>query len=155
MDSKSSRAEFWSGAKERIPLQVARLVHLSPNTSLSFQSFSFLVFSFTVTALSLNSERAMIQKLNGRRGSSALAPQRESTSLDVDGPETWGSWYNRRSVLSLLPPTLTELAHVPFRLRLLVDFTLWKLSKNPFEHECVVLAIKYDNPKLTSTLPHP
>jgi len=37
----------------------------------------------------------MIRKLNGRRGSSALAPHREGTS-DADGPETWGSWFNRR-----------------------------------------------------------
>jgi hypothetical protein len=40
----------------------------------------------------------MIQKLNDRRRSGALAPHRENTSLDVDGPETWGSWYNRRFV---------------------------------------------------------
>jgi len=38
----------------------------------------------------------MIQKLNDRRRSAALAPHRENTSLDADGPETWGSWYNRR-----------------------------------------------------------
>jgi hypothetical protein len=39
----------------------------------------------------------MIQKLNDRRGSAALAQlHRENTSLEADGPETWGSWYNRR-----------------------------------------------------------
>ncbi|KAI0268133.1 velvet factor-domain-containing protein [Gloeopeniophorella convolvens] len=38
----------------------------------------------------------MIQKLNDRRGSTALAPYREPTSADADVPETWGSWYNRR-----------------------------------------------------------
>ena len=54
----------------------------------------------------------MIQKLNGRRGSSALALQKESTSLGADGPEAWGSWYNRRYVLSLLPPTRTALVYV-------------------------------------------
>ena len=97
----------------------------------------------------------MIQKLSDRRSSAALAPQRESTSLDADGPETWGSWYNRRSVLSLLPSTLTELVYVSLRYLISVGFTPWKLFKSPFEHECVVLAIKYDNSKLTSTLPHP
>jgi Velvet factor len=41
----------------------------------------------------------MIQKLNDRGGTAALTPHRENTSLSVDGPETWGSWYNRRFVL--------------------------------------------------------
>lgn len=38
----------------------------------------------------------MIQKLNDRRRSGALALHKENISLDVDGPESWGSWYNRR-----------------------------------------------------------
>ncbi|KAI0307048.1 velvet factor-domain-containing protein [Multifurca ochricompacta] len=38
----------------------------------------------------------MIQKLNDRRVSTALTTHRETTSLDADGPESWGSWYNRR-----------------------------------------------------------
>ena len=82
----------------------------------------------------------MIQKLNDRRRSGALAPHRENTSLDVDGPETWGSWYNRRFVPS-------NRHSIPFRITDFrsLDFTLWRLSNNPFEPECAVLAIKYAN----------
>jgi hypothetical protein len=73
----------------------------------------------------------MIQKLNDRRRSGALAPHKENTSLDVDDPETWGSWYNRRFVPSNR-----------------LGFTLWRLSNNLFEPECAVLAIKYANLQL-------
>ncbi len=80
----------------------------------------------------------MIQKLNDRRRSGALAPHRENTSLDADGPETWGSWYNRRFVLNRLSR---------FRMadpRSIGFIPLW-LSNNLFGHECAVLAIKYAN----------
>ena len=79
----------------------------------------------------------MIQKLNDRRRSAALAPHRENTSLDADGPETWGSWYNRRLAPSRRGST--------FRIAdsSSPDSTPWRLSKNPFEPECAVSAIKY------------
>ncbi|KAI0068580.1 hypothetical protein BV25DRAFT_1866564 [Artomyces pyxidatus] len=38
----------------------------------------------------------MIQKLNGRSGSTAIAPYRQSTSTNDRGPESWGTWLNRR-----------------------------------------------------------
>lgn len=37
----------------------------------------------------------MIQKLNDRRGATAPSPHRECTS-HAEGPESWGSWQNRR-----------------------------------------------------------
>jgi hypothetical protein len=90
----------------------------------------------------------MIQKLNGRRRSAALAPHRENTTLDADGPETWGSWYNRRLVLFPIPFAF-PIANSRF-----LGSTPWWLSNNPFEPECAVLAIKYANLLLTSALPH-
>ncbi|KAA1466573.1 hypothetical protein DENSPDRAFT_925963 [Dentipellis sp. KUC8613] len=38
----------------------------------------------------------MIQKTNARRGSTAIAPYRQSTSTNTDSPETWGTWLNNK-----------------------------------------------------------
>jgi hypothetical protein len=82
----------------------------------------------------------MIQKLNDRGGSAALAPHRENTSLSADGPEAWGSWYNRRFVLFVKVSNFASLTPVRH-----IGFTPWKLPKSPFEPGCVALVIKYAN----------
>jgi len=80
----------------------------------------------------------MIQKLNDRRGSVALAQlHRESTSLDADSPETWGSWHNRR--FELCKHVFLSLIHDS----LWVGFTPWRWSRSPYGLECAALAIKY------------
>lgn len=42
----------------------------------------------------------MIQHINPRKTATAIAPMRQSAA---DGPEQWGKWVGRKSVLALGP----------------------------------------------------
>ena len=79
----------------------------------------------------------MIHKLNDRRGSTAPSLHRECTSR-AEGPESWGSWQNRRFAFSVN----TRFSYYAYSL---TGFTRWRLHKSPFELGCAASGIKYAN----------